>query len=968
MPPRRQAGPAAGGARPASGPLAASGNPGLRSALPAFYPGWLRLPAIADGLLGPAAAASAPAAASGFLSELKQLASAAATFDPTRSAEARNAPASMLRARADAIAELCWDGRCTSALMRLLSGALRAGPGGSGGGPASPALRSAEAQGILCELLGSMFGPIGQLRPGPHAIAVARLIQTVVRTQTLQAISRALAAAAAPLAALEAGGAIPPSRSELMGAAHLLSGALVLSVGLVNVTYAQFRPSMAYPRMAPQYQETEACLERCRTELAAALQASGVVEQSARLLVLLLQAGVEAAAAAGGVEERRTVTGLRFGFASLAWYMMLNATGHDEHGAQLCSREAAAVISAALTGRCARHALMAHSVGILCAEDGGPTYGLTQPLLPAEAAAASTAVAARGGGGDNMRTWRGDAGNAKVTGLQSFLLAVIGTERGLQLPNGRPGRRATLALVQRIGRAAVAQACRTLRFPPPQQLQGGTDTQVAHLMVAALAASGKLLPGPPLPEGWEAEAAEWWRQALEAGRYLLLPETQAMAVDTWCLSVGTLAKALQRSCRDPDGYLRLPPKPPPELAAALAGGLLPATDAASALLKTLPIEGTFPQLRPRLPLLAYGDPTHVASLIRTGGKMLRQWHPRHLRGEDASLRGYCFLNLFCDLLDEAATTWPGLDGRQAASGPGQSGSGQSGSGQSGPGQSGPGLSGRQRQLAVMVSLMAAEWLPPLARLAEAVLDKAPSLALASMTALLTVCIRAISAWVPVLSCAAVLEDQQGPAAGAAACDAASGSGVADASGEAGGWRDFLLKELRPHRLLVLPVDPSREEDFYIQGALQYAFFTKAPFYCFLRACEDSLDPGQARKHVAAFAASGKGANPRAARALVSPTADELQAAADAATAEAFQQAKPLAAVLLPPERARREALPQRCGLGPACVNLAGDSEAGLALRPCTGCRAVLFCSRECQKAAMQAGHKEACAGAKGRAG
>ncbi|KAG2488307.1 hypothetical protein HYH03_013157 [Edaphochlamys debaryana] len=56
-------------------------------------------------------------------------------------------------------------------------------------------------------------------------------------------------------------------------------------------------------------------------------------------------------------------------------------------------------------------------------------------------------------------------------------------------------------------------------------------------------------------------------------------------------------------------------------------------------------------------------------------------------------------------------------------------------------------------------------------------------------------------------------------------------------------------------------------------------------------------------------------------------------------------------------------LPRSCGLGEACVSLAGDGEAGVRLQACAGCRAVHYCSRECQRAAWLAGHKEECAGA-----
>ncbi|KAG2490258.1 hypothetical protein HYH03_011382 [Edaphochlamys debaryana] len=56
---------------------------------------------------------------------------------------------------------------------------------------------------------------------------------------------------------------------------------------------------------------------------------------------------------------------------------------------------------------------------------------------------------------------------------------------------------------------------------------------------------------------------------------------------------------------------------------------------------------------------------------------------------------------------------------------------------------------------------------------------------------------------------------------------------------------------------------------------------------------------------------------------------------------------------------------------PACINLAGDSEAGLKLQHCARCRRASYCCRECQTAHWRSGHKKACGGGgsgSGRAG
>ncbi|GLC71935.1 hypothetical protein PLESTF_001182800 [Pleodorina starrii] len=90
--------------------------------------------------------------------------------------------------------------------------------------------------------------------------------------------------------------------------------------------------------------------------------------------------------------------------------------------------------------------------------------------------------------------------------------------------------------------------------------------------------------------------------------------------------------------------------------------------------------------------------------------------------------------------------------------------------------------------------------------------------------------------------------------------------------------------------------------------------------------------------------------------------------AAAAAAAAAEQPRPLpeelrqwaaaAALLVPPSEVR--AVLPACDY-PGCVNLAGDSEAGLGLAGCAGCGGrVRYCSRDCQTAHWKAGHKAAC--------
>ncbi|KAG2488912.1 hypothetical protein HYH03_012538 [Edaphochlamys debaryana] len=81
-----------------------------------------------------------------------------------------------------------------------------------------------------------------------------------------------------------------------------------------------------------------------------------------------------------------------------------------------------------------------------------------------------------------------------------------------------------------------------------------------------------------------------------------------------------------------------------------------------------------------------------------------------------------------------------------------------------------------------------------------------------------------------------------------------------------------------------------------------------------------------------------------------PLESGASAAAAAALAERLAALKAEARALLP-----------ACA-NPACVNLAGDSEAGVKLQPCAGCKAVAYCCRECQAAHADAGHMVVCGG------
>ncbi|KAG2497654.1 hypothetical protein HYH03_004393 [Edaphochlamys debaryana] len=88
--------------------------------------------------------------------------------------------------------------------------------------------------------------------------------------------------------------------------------------------------------------------------------------------------------------------------------------------------------------------------------------------------------------------------------------------------------------------------------------------------------------------------------------------------------------------------------------------------------------------------------------------------------------------------------------------------------------------------------------------------------------------------------------------------------------------------------------------------------------------------------------------------LEQPQQGSLNGRPDSAEVLALLEAGRLAAL-----QAEVRALLPACA-NPACVNLAGDSEAGLQLKRCRGCAQASYCSGECQAAHWKAGHKAVC--------
>ncbi|PNH04683.1 hypothetical protein TSOC_009138 [Tetrabaena socialis] len=306
-----------------------------------------------------------------------------------------------------------------------------------------------------------------------------------------------------------------------------------------------------------------------------------------------------------------------------------------------------------------------------------------------------------------------------------------------------------------------------------------------HKPAAAAAAGGGALGG------WqEVAAAEWWQLAVAAAlhvtRWANEGELQALAE---LFVLGT------RLGRLPLDSPLLPALPCPMTAAALAAGVLPcverllrrswkAPEAAEATLAHSLTEGCF-EAGLLAPLLAYGEPRQAAALVATVRKLLvsRAAPLLLLLCEGDAAHGPCaeagYLAL--DLLGVAGVwmrmgvgcgaMWQAqgdLSEEQVAA----------------PAAAGPGAG---RQLALVVSRAASDWLPPLSRLFEAL---APLLLGGRATKpsnfkqVGIFCLRPLLLWLPLLARCGGVEQ-----------------GAAGVPATAGDWRRWLLEEMRVVPLL-----------------------------------------------------------------------------------------------------------------------------------------------------------------------
>ncbi|KXZ47454.1 hypothetical protein GPECTOR_35g892 [Gonium pectorale] len=490
-----------------------------------------------------------------------------------------------------------------------------------------------------------------------------------IRGQTLHAAGRQLAALVeehlqptVALAEADAGG-------KGMGAAAAAARAAPPRP-TVKYTAALLRLVYGTVESAATLDEPQAL--QLREELAAALEGSQVLEHAGRALLLLFRLGMHEPR--DGLESAAAKASLAYVDLSCMYECApepaggaggpkpAGDVGAPNDPANASMELAVRRIRLTASGACARHVALCLGLAVLCDADGGPAYGLPPELL----AALPAQVDALAGAGGSPHAGRG------MSGAASMQLA--GMLAWLELANAAPPwRRATLALAMRVGWLAVASAWALTdeegdgasgggarsggsrpadgagtgggRAPP----EGGRPRRVIpRLQMASLAlgalriALRSLALRPPtaaVTAAAVAEAARWWRLAVAIAADVL----PYMTAGQERAHLGMLMSVFVWSAPTQDALLSLPPEPPPEVAAALGGGLL------RCLERLMRRAGRDPQgpdatvlrtLRKRtggtttitfsymFPLLAYGEPRQVAALLATLRKLLRTVDPR----------------------------------------------------------------------------------------------------------------------------------------------------------------------------------------------------------------------------------------------------------------------------------------------------------------------------------------------------
>ncbi|KAG2490260.1 hypothetical protein HYH03_011384 [Edaphochlamys debaryana] len=382
----------------------------------------------------------------------------------------------------------------------------------------------------LISTVAAMLSKATPLPPSPPALSVLRFVRAMLRAQPFHALGRQLAAAAAAFGAGRSSGG--SSGGGMVSAEASLASKILCGSSATVHTVCTLLGLLCCREVAPGL-TVEAAAERaaCVEEFARGLAESGFLEHSTRL-TLMLQARypqeLQKESKLFYIQTLWRAQERASGSAPLMWAPPSPGDGASGAAARSVSPAAAAHLRSALSGRCVQTAVRVYGVGTLRVADRGTSYG-----LPAELQTAGLTL---------LETEEGGARALDPIALELLLRQLAS---GSALPSPGPGASLELAL-----RASTVEAVR--------------------LAAGALACGRLLLPRQRPSPRLEAQRAEWWRLAV------WVSAISAHEPEDYLQRVGGLVVEPLLAVW-PDGRLdldALPPVAPPEVAAALACGLL----------------------------------------------------------------------------------------------------------------------------------------------------------------------------------------------------------------------------------------------------------------------------------------------------------------------------------------------------------------------------------------------------------